>query len=140
MGETAKRAADMRSRRTVLIVEDDDVLRTVLRFEFERNGFNVLEAENGRTGLSAFHDMAPDIIITDLMMPVMDGFSFIDAVRKTHGAAVPIIAISAAKGDGIGEKAVETGASQFCEKPLSLEGLLTAVRSHLPASAAPPKN
>lgn len=140
MGEAAKRAADVRDRRTVLVVEDDDVLRTVLRFEFERNGFNVLEAENGRTGLSAFRDMAPDVIITDLMMPVMDGFSFIDAVRKTHGtAAVPIIAISAVKGDGMGKKAVEAGASQFCEKPLSLEGLLTAVRSHLPARV-PPKN
>ncbi|MBI5636344.1 MAG: response regulator [Nitrospinae bacterium] len=139
MGEAAKRAADVRDRRTILIVEDDDILRTVLRFEFEKNGFKVLEAENGRAAIAAIGCIQPDIIITDLMMPVMDGFSFIDAVRKAKGNTVPIIAISAAKGDGMGEKAVETGASQFCEKPLSLESLLTAVRNHLPANV-PPKN
>ena len=134
MVETARRAADAENPRTILIVEDDDLLRMVLRMELEKNGLNVFEAGNGQAGLAVLRDMAPDIIVTDLMMPVMDGFSFIAAVRRTNGgAALPIIVISAMKSADMREKAVEAGANLFCEKPLSPESLLAVIKNHLPA-------
>ena len=134
MTEAVKSAVDVRDRRTVLIVEDDVVQRMVLRFEIEKNGFIVQEAGDGWAGLAAIGNFHPDIIITDLMMPVMDGFSFIDAVRKTDGlSTVPIIAISAVRGTGMGERAIESGANQFCEKPVSAKIIMVAIESYLPA-------
>lgn len=131
----ANRLAGERDRRIILIVEDDEVLRMVLHQEFVKNGFYVREAENGQAGIASFVEMPPNIIITDLMMPVMDGISFIAAVRKTNDT-VPIIAMSAVMGDRMGEKAVEAGANQFCIKPIATETLLTAIKDYLPASFA----
>ncbi len=122
----------------MLIVEDDEVLRMVLHFELEKNGFEVREAVNGKAGLASIVEMHPDVIITDIEMPVMNGLKFIAAVRITYGKiAIPIIAISASKSDGIAEKALAAGANQFCEKPLTVESLLTIVNRHLPANIPP---
>ncbi len=138
MVESAKHVADAPHRRTILMVDDDDVLLMVMHMVFERNGFNVINADNGLAGLSAIREKTPDIIITDLMMPVMDGLTFIAAVRKTEGtAAIPIIAISAMKGDELPKKAMEAGANQFCIKPFSPESLLTVIKNQLSASIAP---
>lgn len=138
MVEVTKRAADGRNQCTMLIVEDDEVLRMVLRFEFEKCGFEVREAENGKAGLASIVERHPDVIVTDLEMPVMDGFSFIATVRATYGkAAIPIIAISAGKSDGLAEKAVAAGANQFCPKPLNAKSFLAVVNSHLPANPTP---
>lgn len=119
----------------MLIVEDDEVLRMVLHIEFEKNGFEVREAENGKAGLASIAEMYPDVIITDMEMPVMDGLAFTTEVRITYGKiTMPIIAISAAKNDDLAEKALAAGANQFCEKPLTVESLLAVVNRHLPAS------
>lgn len=127
--------ADGRNRRTMLIVEDDEVQRMVLRFEFEKGGFKVREAENGKAGLASIVEMHPDIIVTDLEMPVMDGFSFITEVRTTYGkAAIPIIAISASKSEGLAEKAVAAGANQFCQKPLIAKNFMAVINRYLSAN------
>lgn len=119
-------------KRVVLIVDDDEVQRMVLRHEMEKSGFHVREAVNGQAGLAAVGDFHPDIIITDLMMPVMDGFTFIAAVRKTDGVStVPIIAVSGSRAEGMGERAVESGANQFYDKSASLHILMAAVENHL---------
>ncbi len=122
-------------RPVILVVEDDDVLRMVLRFEIEKRGFVVREAENGAAALSSFKNRVPDIIVTDLMMPVMDGFSFIDEVRHSAASAgVPIIAISAVKDQEMGRRALALGANTFMAKPLSPEGLLKTIQTYLDAS------
>ncbi len=136
MAEALKRGGDAESRRIILIVEDDEVLRMVLRIEFEKNGFNVREADNGKVGLASMGEMQPDAIITDIEMPVMDGFNFIRAVRNSRrDAAVPIIAISALRSDGMTEKAVAAGANRFCEKPLAPSILLALVNGYLSDTA-----
>lgn len=132
--EGQKRVTERRNQGAILIVEDDEVLRMVLRFEFEKDGFKVREAENGKAGLASIAEMHPDIIVTDLEMPVMDGFSFISAVRITFAkTAIPIIAISAGTSEGLAEKAMAAGANQFCPKPLIAKNFLAVVNIHLPA-------
>lgn len=131
----AHRRAKAPVRRTIPVVEDDEVLRMVLRMEFEKNGFSVREARHGRDALASIIEMAPDIIVTDIMMPVMDGFSFIDAVRKS-ALSVPIIAMSAVKDDDMRQRAMETGANRFCVKPITPETLLAAIEDHLPTIIA----
>jgi len=80
----------------VLLVEDDARARTMLRKRLEKQGWPVIEAENGRVALERMAEGAPDLILLDLMMPEMDGFQFVEHVRN-HEAwrSIPIVIITA---------------------------------------------
>jgi CheY-like chemotaxis protein len=81
---------------TVLLVEDDDASRDVIRKNLERHGWIVQEAVNGQDGLDRLGSASPCLILSDLLMPVMDGFQFIDAVRKhPDWRALPIVVLTA---------------------------------------------
>ncbi len=80
----------------VLIVEDDLALREMVRRVLEKEGVQVIEAEDGRVGLQKVINNAPDLILLDLMMPQMNGFEFIEAMRKTpQGRTTPIVVVTA---------------------------------------------
>jgi GAF domain-containing protein/CheY-like chemotaxis protein len=84
------------SSHRVLIVEDDTRTRTMLRKRLEKQGWPVIEAENGRVALEGLAESAPDVILLDLMMPEMDGFQFVDSVRTDERwRSIPIIVITA---------------------------------------------
>jgi CheY-like chemotaxis protein len=80
----------------VLIVDDDEVLRQLLRRLLEPEGYKVVEAENGRVALDRLREVSPSVILLDLMMPEMDGFEFVTEFRR-HEAwrAIPIVVITA---------------------------------------------
>lgn len=132
MVEVLKRAAVTENKSIILIVDDDEILRRVLLLELEKRGFKVREADNGKDGLARLVEMLPDIIVTDLEMPVMDGFTFIANVRATFGkAAIPIIAISGSINEGLAERTLVAGANQFLPKPFHINSLTTAIVGHL---------
>ena len=80
----------------VLVVEDDEPARTMLRRTLERAGWTVSEAENGHRGLDRMRDHVPVLVLLDLMMPEMDGFEFLEALRTEEAwRAVPVIVITA---------------------------------------------
>jgi signal transduction histidine kinase/NO-binding membrane sensor protein with MHYT domain/CheY-like chemotaxis protein len=80
----------------VLLVEDDPSLRELMRRVLEKEGWVVVEAENGRVGLERVAGNRPELIVLDLMMPEMDGFMFIEALRRDPGwTAIPIIVVTA---------------------------------------------
>jgi CheY-like chemotaxis protein len=80
----------------VLLVEDDDVTREMMRTMLERAGWGVTEACDGREGLEAVARSAPNVILLDLMMPHMDGFEFLAELhRKPEWSAIPVIVITA---------------------------------------------
>ena len=81
----------------ILIVEDDDNIRELLRLYLEREGYEITEAENGAVGLSKWKAENPDMMLLDVMMPVMDGWQVCKEVRAS-GSTMPIIMITA-KGD-----------------------------------------
>jgi CheY-like chemotaxis protein len=82
--------------REVLIVEDDTLTRQMLRAILERQGWNVREATNGRDGLSALSQQRPALIVLDLMMPEMDGFTFVSEVRaQSAWRDIPILVLTA---------------------------------------------
>jgi signal transduction histidine kinase/DNA-binding response OmpR family regulator len=84
------------SKRRALIVEDDEPSRSMLRRTLEELEWEVQEAENGQEGLERIDEVQPDLILLDLMMPVMDGFEFVDEVRKRGDLqSTPIIVVSA---------------------------------------------
>jgi len=84
------------NHQTVLIIEDDASMRDMLRRTLEKDGWQVTEAQNGKVGLTQLDGQAPALILLDLMMPEMDGFEFMEALRQRgDGKQVPVIVITA---------------------------------------------
>jgi CheY-like chemotaxis protein len=79
-----------------LVVEDDPETRNMLRRAAEKHGWQVMEAENGRVGLEQLAGRKPGVILLDLMMPEMDGFAFLDELRRRPDCRqVPVIVVTA---------------------------------------------
>lgn len=116
----------------ILVVDDSQENRMFLRNLLLPLGFDVFEAANGEQALECAQQHAPDLILMDLLMPVMDGFEATRRLREqsAFGATV-IIAISASASPEIQQKSMEAGCHDFLEKPIQLDALLEAIRSHL---------
>jgi two-component system, chemotaxis family, chemotaxis protein CheY len=108
----------------ILVVDDDQAIRLLLRAMLERRGHAVVEAKNGDEGLQYYRAAPTDLVVTDIQMPVMDGLQMMKELRDDFPTA-KIIAISAEKG--------QLAAAQTCsqctfEKPLYMEEFLDAVQ------------
>lgn len=110
----------------VLVVDDDHDIREMIRMALEYEGYEVVVAEHGRAALEKLSSMSrPCLILLDLMMPVMNGFMFLDAQRADPRLAdLPIVVISAYA------HRVPAGVAGFVPKPLDLDVLLAEVRRH----------
>lgn len=98
--------------------------RTLLRLMLVRAGFNVIEAQDGFDALEKVRVNVPDIVLLDVMMPLMDGFEVIEALRdKEETAKVPIIMLSAKTDLDAINKSLRLGASRYLTKPISPEDL-----------------
>ncbi|MHC4780833.1 MAG: response regulator transcription factor [Planctomycetota bacterium] len=115
------------SKRVVLVVEDEPDMRGVLRDNLEYEGYEVLEAADGKAGLEAALGEKPDLVIMDVMMPVMDG---IEAVRRLRARDVwmPVIFLSA-KGEEVDRViGLEIGGDDYMTKPFSMRELMARIR------------
>jgi CheY-like chemotaxis protein len=119
------------ARRTILIVDDFDDTRLLLRSWLERRGFRVLEAENGLEAIEAAESGHPDLIIMDLEMPELDGLSATRRIRKVQGlAGVPIVAVSAYGAEQFRDKALDAGCNEYVStpfEPADLERIIGAL-------------
>src|SRR5689334_12220239 len=90
----------MDSKRPILIVDDDLDVREALAETLEDRGFNVVTAENGHDALRLLRttNVRPSVILLDLMMPIMDGYTFLEEQRKDPALAIPVAIITAAHG------------------------------------------
>jgi len=96
LGATLKRLRPRLQGCTVLVIEDDPSTREMLRRTTEKQGWSVLEAENGRIGLERILEKIPDVILLDLMMPEMDGFTFVEELRRRPDYRdIPVIVVTA---------------------------------------------
>ena len=118
---------DQRKAPLALVVEDDPVMRLLARAALEGSGWSVEEAENGRDALAAFQRLHPDVVLLDVMMPEMDGFTACAALRKLpEGEHTPILIMTGLDDYGSITQAYEAGATDFLTKPLN--GLLLTHR------------
>lgn len=120
-------ASSIVRKRTIMIVEDDPDIRTMLSWFLELEGFSVLTAKNGREAIERLHEHTRvSVILLDLMMPGMNGWQFRNAQQEDPALAeIPLVVIS---GDGaIAEKAAGLGAEGFLKKPIDLTTLLHTV-------------
>ena len=107
----------------ILIVDDEEGIRTSLRGILEDEGHSVLEAESGERGLEILEAEAPDLLFLDIWLPGMDGLAVLDRVREDH-PGLPVVMISGHGNIETAVSAIKKGAYDFIEKPLSLEKVL----------------
>ena len=118
-----------RSDAKILVVDDERQITRVLRSSLESHGYSVAIAQDGAEALRTFEQYAPDLIITDLSMPNMDGVELTRAVRQT--SQTPIIVLSVREQDHAKVMALDSGADDYMTKPFSTPELLARVRVQL---------
>jgi CheY-like chemotaxis protein len=120
---------------TVLIVDDDVRNVFALTSVLEQRGLAVRYAENGREGIDVLERAdSVDLVLMDIMMPEMDGYATMRAIRRMERFAdLPIIALTAKAMQGDREKALDAGASEYVTKPVDIDELLGLIRSWLSA-------
>ena len=122
----------------ILVVDDEPQLTRVLRTGLTSRGFDVRTAADGLAGFDVFSDWHPDLIITDLAMPNMDGLELCRRVRAI--SQVPIIILSAKGEEKTKVEALDIGADDFVTKPFGIDELFARVRASLRRANAVPTN
>lgn len=114
----------------ILIIDDEPVLRLTFKYLLEGEGYCVWVAANGRDGLDIFHKHPIDLVITDIVMPELDGFATIEALRR-EAPSLPIIAMSAIAGEQAMQRPLTDPAFCCVSKPLNQRTLFELVRAIL---------
>lgn len=116
--------------KTVLIVEDEKAIVEILKFNLKREGYSVLEALDGETGLNLARSGDPDLILLDVMLPKMNGFDICATLRK-EGRVTPIIMLTAREEEADKIFGLEAGADDYITKPFSMRELLARVKANI---------
>lgn len=113
---------------SVLAIDDSRTMRNLLSAALGRVGFDVDLAEDGQEGLQRFAASDPDVVITDINMPILDGFGFIEAARKlSRDRVVPILVLTTETAPELRARARSAGATGWIVKPFDDEKLVWAI-------------
>lgn len=127
----------------ILVIEDDEASRMLVTCLLEADGYRVYSAPDGREGVRAALEHGPDLILSDLQMPVMDGYEVARLLHADPGwRRAPLVAVTAFSMPGDREKALEVGFQDHISKPIDPERFVRQVEAYLaPASRAvcPPR-
>ena len=115
----------MSGSKRILVVEDDESIRTFVQMALVDAGHEVVEASNGAAALALLGPAQPDVILLDMLMPVMDGWEFAQRYRQLPGPHAPIIVLTAARDSA--QRADEIDATGVLDKPFRMQALLTCV-------------
>ena len=114
----------------VLVVDDESNIVDILRFNLQREGYEVLAAYDGQEGLDLARSEGPDLILLDVMLPGLDGFQVCEELRKTD-RLTPIIMLTAREEERDRVMGLELGADDYVVKPFSVRELLARVRTNI---------
>ena len=114
----------------ILVAEDDHAIRTLITTKLKQENYTIYTAENGEEALSVMEKHQVDLLISDIMMPVMDGYSLVKALRETKHT-LPILMITAKSQLESLEEAFTLGVDDYMVKPIRLEELALRVRALL---------
>lgn len=125
--------------RTILIIEDEQNIVDILKFNLKKEGFETLEAYDGATGLELALTANPNLILLDVMLPQMDGYEVCRKIREEH-SQVPIIMLTAREEELDKVLGLELGADDYMTKPFSMRELTARVKANLRRVAPPAKD
>lgn len=123
----------------ILLVEDEENIREVVKLNLELEGYEVVSTDNGRTAIKHFKEQHFDLLILDIMLPEMDGFQIIEQVRLTN-MEVPVIFVTAKDAAGDRIAGLKKGADDYLTKPFNLEELLLRVQNLIKRTSKSPEN
>ena len=127
----------MTKRTCIMVVDDDRETRRMLGRTFELEGFDVIAAGDGNSALNLLEERRPDLAVLDIIMPGLDGYQVIEAIRKHHN--IPIVMLTAKSEIASLKKALNLGADDYLTKPCNTKILLARIRAKLRrASDLPP--
>jgi two-component system, cell cycle response regulator DivK len=126
-------SGDYISKLTILLVDDYEDSRFVLRIFLESHGYGVVEAANGQQAIELAQSECPDLILLDLNIPVLDGLVATERIRASAAACrdVPIIAITAFDTYGMKEAALEAGCNGYIAKPIDFDQMAKILHRNL---------
>ena len=118
---------------TILVVDDFDDTRLLLKTWLEKKGFHVVEAENGNQAVAAAQEMRPDLIIMDIEMPELNGLAATRKIRTMRELdSIPVVAVSAYGAQQFRADALAAGCSDYVSTPFEPDNLEKVIRSFLP--------
>jgi two-component system alkaline phosphatase synthesis response regulator PhoP len=116
----------------ILVVDDDPLQLKLVDAVASKAGYEVLSAPDGKSGLDRARELHPDLIIMDIMMPQMDGYTALEAIRQSNGLKkVPVIMVTAVGFDMNRKMALEMGADDYVTKPFGVKDLLERIEKLL---------
>jgi len=122
-------------KRTVLVIEDNEQNLYLVTFLLENNGYEVVQARDGREGIEAAGRVTPILILLDIQLPGMNGYEVAQALRTNPALSeVPIVAVTSYAMVGDRERALAAGCSGYIEKPINPETFMADVERHLSRS------
>lgn len=117
----------------ILIVEDNAILREMTRRRLKRRGYELLLAEDGEEGLAKVWELSPDIVLLDMSLPVVDGWTVAHKLKSSEKTAdIPIIALTAHAMRGDRQRALDAGCDDYVCKPIDFDLLTAKIQSFLP--------
>jgi two-component system phosphate regulon response regulator PhoB len=136
MPDTAAAVPGM-AKPTILVVEDEVPLLTLLRYNLEKQGFRVDEAGDGEEALLRVSEGRPDLVLLDWMLPALSGIEVCRQLRRRPGTRdLPIIMVTARTEDQDAVRALDTGADDYISKPFAMDSLMARIRALLRRSGA----
>lgn len=115
---------------TILLIEDNELNRDMLRRRLSHRGFDVILAANGRQGIEMARSARPDLVLMDLSLPEIDGWQAARILKSDAGTrAIPVVALTAHAMLGDREKALEAGCDGYATKPVDLPALLGMIQA-----------
>ncbi|OGP59912.1 MAG: two-component system response regulator [Deltaproteobacteria bacterium RBG_13_49_15] len=116
----------------ILVVEDNEQNRYLLRYMLEQNGYNVLTADSGAEAVAMVVQKKPDLILMDIQLPDMDGLEATRMIRASEAEGrIPIVAVTSFAMAGDREKALEAGCNGYIEKPINPETFLGEIGKYV---------
>lgn len=116
-----------RHTRRILLVDNDEMMLDVMKISLKGCGYTLLAARDGQEAMQAVQEQAPDLVILELMLPVMDGVRFLRWLRNEQHAALPVMVLTALNRPGIYDEVTSLGVAELVYKPIGRKELLRRV-------------
>lgn len=119
----------------ILLIEDNEKNRYLVTFLLEKHDYSVEQANDGKSGIEMAHRINPDLILLDIQLPVMDGYTVAEELRRAEDLKdIPIVAVTSYAMPGDRERALMAGCIGYIEKPINPETFLGEVERFLPSN------